>query len=319
MQIRPYTPTDDAALMQIELQSPRGTEAPFVHYRRRFVDRTRLFAEGHLFTLVDGDQVGGCIAVALKTVRIAGQAVRVAYDFDLRVTPAWRRRGLGLLLLDHAAAFARGAGAVGLYGAVVSTNAPSLKLLEGTGYTRLRPVRYLEFDALPASEKLDLDVRIDQEDDDAAHSALAGLDFYAADTVHGVRPYGYRRYWAGTGADLASMSGFAISQIYAQVHPDQFSANGAEPVDTPRTLRLFHPRWGENPDVLQSLLSAVRVAAFQAGYQALTMALDAEDPVAAQLHAQATRQKAYWLVYKALDPGFEAGWRPPFYIDPREL
>ena len=55
---------------------------------------------------------------------------------DLFVTPAARRRGVGILLMKAAAETARAAGAVRLELATAITNAPAQKLYEGLGWKR---------------------------------------------------------------------------------------------------------------------------------------------------------------------------------------
>ncbi len=44
MIIRPYMPEDDDALLHLERLSSRGFPKPFVHFRRRFMDRAELYS-----------------------------------------------------------------------------------------------------------------------------------------------------------------------------------------------------------------------------------------------------------------------------------
>src|SRR5215472_8604456 len=113
MRIRPYRPADDAALMAIEYRSPRGASDPFVHYRRRFIDRAALFADCQLFVLELGERVAGCVGIALKFTQVSREPVTLGYIFDLRVDADLRRQGFGKVLLRYVEDYAISRGAVG--------------------------------------------------------------------------------------------------------------------------------------------------------------------------------------------------------------
>lgn len=319
MEIRPYTPDDDAALLAIEYRSPRGASAPFVHYRRRFADRSAIFADSRLFVLDVEGVVAGCIGIALKPVLIGGIGVLVGYIFDLRVSPDQRKAGYGNKLTEFAETFVQTRGAVGLYGAVVTTNMASLTLLERRGYQRIRQLLYLEYEPVPACVP-GVTIDFDHEDDMVRFSVYSERDFYTDEVLKAVAGFGYCRWGHDSDSGFASLSAFDISKVYRQVALDDLRLPVELLERQSRTIRLFHPQGAlESPDLFQNIFETARYAVLDSGYYGLSMVVDAEETLPLYIFEQAEKQKRYWLTFKTLDPEFDPVWSSPFYIDPREV
>jgi GNAT superfamily N-acetyltransferase len=317
--IRPYAPDDDAALMNIEYRSPRGAASPFVHYRRRFADRAAMFPDAQLFVLEVESMVQGCIALALKQVQVAGAFYPLGYLFDLRVSPELRRGGYGTALVQYIEEYAVSRGALAVYGDVVTTNLPSVALLEKNSYARIRQLLYLEYQPIPACAP-GSPILFDQDDDMVRFSTMPDRDFWTEEVAAGVIPYGYARWFHESEHGFASVSAFDISQIYRQVTPEDLALPVEQLEQQSRTLRLFHPQGTlDAPELLQEVFETARYAAMEHGFYSLSVVVDAEETLPFYFFEQAEKQKRYWMIFKALDPYFDPEWSSPFYIDAREI
>jgi ribosomal protein S18 acetylase RimI-like enzyme len=319
MNIRPYAPEDDAALMNIEYRSPRGVASPFVHYRRRFADRAAMFPDAQLFVLEVEGTVMGCIAIAFKLVQVSGAFYPFGYMFDLRVAPELRRGGYGTYLTQFLEDYARSRGALAVYGDVVTTNLASMALLEKLGYRHIRQLLYLDYQPIPACAPA-AEIIFDQEDDQVRFSPLIDRDFYVEEVTTSVTPFGYARFVHDSDHGFASLSAFDISQIYRQVTVDDLVLPAAQLEQQSRTLRLFHAQGTvDAPDLLQDVFEMARYTAMEHGFYSLSLVVDAEETLPFYFFEQAEKQKRYWLVFKALDAEFDPEWNSPFYIDAREI
>ncbi|RPI96731.1 MAG: GNAT family N-acetyltransferase, partial [Chloroflexi bacterium] len=149
MHIRYYHPQDEPALMRLERLSPRGLPEPFVHFRRRFVDRAALFSDHQLLVAEHERQIIGCVAVAVKRTQVGGRPLSLGYIFDIRTEPAMRRRGVGSALLDAVENYLIGREVDGAYGHIEAGNVASLRLFDKWGYVRLRQLIMLFFQPFP--------------------------------------------------------------------------------------------------------------------------------------------------------------------------
>lgn len=319
MNIRPYAPDDDDALMNIEYRSPRGAASPFVHYRRHFADRAAMFPDAQLFVLEIEGVVYGCIALALKMVQISGAFYPLGYLFDLRIAPELRRGGYGTRLTRFVEEYALSRGAIAVYGDVVTTNLPSMAMLEKNGYQRIRQLLYLDYQPIPACAP-GSSILFDQEDDLVRFSTTRDRDFWIEDMASSVMQYGYGRWYHESEQGFASLSAFDISRIYRQVTPEELSLPVEQLERQSRTLRLFHAQGTiDSPDILQDVFETARYNAMEHGFYSLSIVVDAEETLPFYFFEQAEKQKRYWMVCKALVPNFDPEWSSPFYIDAREI
>jgi len=320
MRIRPYRPADDAALMAIEYRSPRGASDPFVHYRRRFVDRASLFADHQLFVLEVDGRVAGCVAIALKLTQVSREPITLGYIFDLRVDSDLRRQGLGTTLLRYVEDYAISRGAVGTYGLIVSVNLPSLRLFEQQGYGRIRQALYLEYPPQALEAPTIMPIDCDNRDDLLRFTPIADRDFYVEDVADRVGDKDYVRWFHESNFGYANLSTFDQSRVYRQIGLDDLTLPDEVLQQRARSLRLFHPIGAqESPDLMQMVFDTVRDNALVNGCYSLSFVIDAEETLPGFFFTAVEHQKRYWLTFRSLHADFDPQWGSPFYIDAREI
>ncbi len=133
--IRDATPADEPELRRLEEASPQGTTSRLATERATFFYRSRLFPRARVLLAQDGGRAVGFLAFALKEVLIGGERVPVAYLYDLRSDPTYRRsmrRGLWELW-TAAEGEARAGGAQLIYGHVKADNVEALRVFTKGG------------------------------------------------------------------------------------------------------------------------------------------------------------------------------------------
>jgi ribosomal protein S18 acetylase RimI-like enzyme len=325
MQIRYYHPEDDPALMQFERLSPRGLPEPFVHFRRRFIDRAALFPDHQMLVVDDGGVVVGCIAIAVKRTQVGGRPVSLGYIFDVRTHPNVRRRGIGTRMLQAAEDYMVDRGVDGAYGHIVTSNVGSLRLFGNLGYERTRQLILLTFQPYPMMEVPDFmprhtgDYTVDHDLVEAVHSSR---DMYVPDVADAVHDFGYERWSLDMGgSQFAGFSLFDQSYVF-----QQWPAAAPFPTEeelrtiSNASLRLFNEVGAHSPTLLQAIFDTLRDNAVADSVSKLSLLLDRMDRVPTFLFAEASRQMDYWLAFKSLNPEWTPEWQDgPIYIDTREL
>lgn len=325
MEIRLYQPADDPALMMLERLSPRGLPQPFVHYRRRFVDRAALFAD-HVVLVAENDgQVIGCVAAGLKRTHIGSEPVSLGYVFDVRTHPARRRQGLGTALVTAMDDYLREVGIDGVYGHIVASNVPSLRLFAKLGYERLRQLIMLFYQPTPAvmfPEWMPRHVSDPAAGQQEVRAVHAGRDLYVPDVAESLSTFGFERWSIDLGdGHCAGLSIFDQSYVFQQ-WPADLPFPSAEEMRARRqaNLRLFDEVGTHRPDLLRALFDVLRDEAVAARVSKLSLLLDRADRVPGFLFAEASMQIDYWMVFKSLRRGWRPAWQDgPIYIDTREL
>ncbi|GAB4415707.1 MAG: hypothetical protein Kow00106_11180 [Anaerolineae bacterium] len=325
MEIRLYHPDDDPALMALERLSPRGLPEPFVHYRRRFIDRAALFADHVLLVAENDGEVIGCVAAGLKRTHIGGEPVSVGYVFDVRTHPAQRRQGVGTALVATMDDYLRELGLDGVYGHIVASNLPSLRLFAKLGYERLRQLILLTYQPLPAVTLPDWmprhvpDPGAGQREIQAVH---AHRDLYVPDVAESLSAYGFERWSIDLGdGRCAGVSVFDQSYVFQQ-WPADLPFPSPEEMRARRraSLRLFDEVGTHRPELLQAIFDVLRDEAVAARVSKLSLLLDRTDRVPAFFFSEATAQMDYWMVFKSLRRDWRPAWQDgPIYIDTREL
>lgn len=326
MQIRFYHPEDDPALMHLERLSPRGLPEPFVHFRRRFIDRAALFPDHQLLVAEDAGQVVGCTAIAVKRTHIGGRPVSVGYIFDVRTHPEIRRRGLGTLLLQAAENYMKDRGLDGAYGHIVTSNVASLRLFGKLGYERTRQLILLTFQPFPMIEFPDYmprhtdDHTVDHDLVEAVHSSR---DLYVPDVADAVHDFGYERWSLDMGgSQFAGVSLFDQSYVFQQWPADKpFPTEEELRMISNASLRMFNEVGIHSPALLKAIVDTLRDNAVADSVSKLSLLIDSQDRVPTFLFAEAHAQMVYWVVFKSFD---FASWTPewqdgPIYVDTREL
>lgn len=325
MQIRYYHPEDDPALMMLERLSPRGLPEPFVHYRRRFIDRAALFSDHQMLVAEHEGQVIGCTAIAVKRTHIGGKPVSVGYVFDLRAHPDVRRQGIGTALVEAVDDYLIGRRVDGVYALIVSSNVASLRLFDKMGYDRIRQLIMLSFQPYPAFDFPEYMPRHEEDavaDGDLIQAVHSGRDMYVPDVPERVHDFGFERWTIDMGdTKFAGFSVFDQSYVFQQWPAEEpFPTEDELRSQGNKSLRLFDAVGLHNPPLLRAIFDNLRDLAVTDNVSKLTLLLDRMERVPNFLFTEADKQMDYWLVFKSLNPEWEPEWQDsPIYVDTREL
>jgi ribosomal protein S18 acetylase RimI-like enzyme len=325
MQIRYYHPEDDPALMGLERLSPRGLPEPFVHYRRRFIDRAALFTDHQMLVAEHDGRVVGCTAIAVKRTQVGGRPVSLGYVFDLRAHPDVRRRGIGTELVEAVDEYLVGRRVDGVYALIVSSNIPSLRLFDKLGYDRIRQLLMLSFQPYPAFDFPEYMPRQAAEitaDVDMIQAVHSGRDMYVPDVPERVNDFGFERWTVDLGnTKFAGLSVFDQSYVFQQWPADEpFPTEDELRTRGNKSLRLFDPVGLHNPALLRAIFDNLRDIAVTDNVSKLTLLIDRMEPVPTFMFTEADKQMDYWFVFKSLNSSWEPEWQDsPIYVDTREL
>ncbi len=325
MIIRYYHPEDDPALMYLERLSPRGLPEPFVHFRRRFIDRAALFTDHQLLVAEHEGQVVGCVAIAVKRTHIGGRAVSLGYVFDLRAHPHVRRQGIGTRLVEAVDDYLWDREVDGVYALIVTSNVPSLRLFDKLGYDRMRQLIMLSFQPFPAVDFPEYMPRHADDftsDHDLIEAVHSSRDLYVPDVAERVNDFGFERWTIDMGnTQFAGMSIFDQTYVFQQWPADEpFPSEDELHTMQNKSLRIFDEVGIHNPALLRAIFDNLRDIAVTDHVSKLTLLLDRMDRVPNFLFAEADRQMDYWLVFKSLNPDWQPEWQDtPIYVDTRDL
>lgn len=325
MHIRYYHPDDDPALMALERLCPRGLPEPFVHYRRRFIDRAALFSDHQLLVAEFEHRVVGVAAVCVKRTHIGERPVSLGYVFDVRTHPDVRRMGIGKALVLAVDDYLRGRHVDGVYAHIVSSNVPSLKLFAKLGYERVRQLILLMYQPFPAFDVPDwmprntTDPLCEQDLIEAVHSSR---DLYVPDVAERVGDFGYERWSIDLGdSRFAGMSVFDQSYVFQQWPAEEpFPTEEELKQLSNKSLRIFNEVGIHNPALLQTIFDNLRDLAVADSVSKITLLLDRMDRVPTYFFSEAAKQMDYWMVFKPLNDDWSPEWQDtPIYVDTREL
>jgi len=324
MRIRNYHPDDDSALMALERLCPRGLPEPFVHYRRRFIDRAALFSDHQLLVAEEQGALIGGIGLGVKRTHIGGEPVSLGYVFDLRTHPNFRRRGIGRALVDAVDDYLFEREIDGVYADVVASNLPSMRLFEQAGYRRVRQLLMLFYYPFPAIEFPEWMPRQSDDhtaDQDVVRAVHSSRDLYVPDVAERVKDFGFQRWTVDLGdSRVAGMSLFDQSYVYQQWPADQPFPVEGDVQRWAKNLRLFDEVGTHNAPLLRSVFDALRDVSVGESVSRITLLIDRMDRVPTFLFSEAANQMDYWLMFKSLRPGWVPDWQDaPVYTDTRDL
>ncbi len=311
--------------MALERLCPRGLPEPFVHYRRRFIDRAALFSDHQLLVAEHGGEIVGAVAVAVKRTHIGDDPVSLGYVFDVRTNPAVRRQGIGQALVTAVDEYLMERHVDGVYGHIEASNIPSLKLFEKKGYERVRQILLLIYQPSPMIEFPEYMPR-SCDDHVVGHDIVQAVhsqrDLYVPDVAERVKNFSFQRWTVDLGSSkFAGMSLFDQSYVFQQwpAH-EPFPSEEEMRRNAKRSLRLFDEVGCHNPPLLQTIFDNLRDIAVTDRVSKLTLLVDRMDRIPTFLYAEAFKQMDYWMVFKALRPDWEPEWQDtPIYVDAREL
>ena len=320
--IRHYRPDDDHYLMELERLCPRGEPRPFVHFRRRFIDRAMMFQEPYLFIAEKDQRPVGVTSIAVKQTHIGGYPVKVAYSFDTRVHPDYRRMGVGNAMQEEKLAFLASEGVHGLYACVISTNVASLGMLNKVGFKKARLILHLSFSPYPLIiPPMTEPVRYTHPyNQDYVEEAFGNRDLFFPNVAEGVAPYNYQQFSIENPDGVANISVFDQSLVYQQVSADEPWPSVEEVSSRARTWKLFDEVGIYNKALSKDVFDHVRDLAIGSNVSKLTWIIDRADPVPNFVFSEASTQKDYWVLFRSLVPDWEPDWNSQqIYIDARDL
>lgn len=323
IEIRPYQAEDDPQLLQLEKQSPRGFPNPFVHFRRRFIDRAELYPQSLTLVAVEQGKVIGVSSVALKETFIGGQAVKVAYTFDSRVAPTHRRHGIGHALVEEKLKWAKNQGALGCYSLILATNQASLGMVAKSGYKKARLILHLEYTPYPLMDTPPFTAECTSTpiDHDLIDATFYPRDLYIPNLAERVQHLDYQRWHIRDDQDnYAALSVFNQSMVYTQISADDpWPRTETDIQRLGRNLQVFDEVGMHNGKLVHALFDWLRDDAIVTNVNHLTWLVDRADPIPQFLLADASYQKDYWLLFKSFYADWEPAWSERLYLDPRDL
>jgi len=320
MEIRPYHPDDDAALIAIERQSPRGFPEPFVHFRRRFVERAELYPQYLTLIAEDGGQIIGMSSIIVKEAYLGGELVKMAYSFDSRVLPTHRKKGIGLAMLNEKLRWAKQQGAAGAYSLIVATNQASLHMVEKAGYQKVRMILYLQFQPFPLFIPPALPIQCDTipTDQERIQAAYARYDFFVPNIADKVRHLEFQRLSTPQGIGL---SVYNQALVYCQIPADApYPQSDEEAARLGRNWQVFDVvGMHQNADELGAVFSTLRDQAVSMNVNKITWQIDRNERVPHFMMDESHLMIDYWLMYKSFDGNAPPQWSDSVYLDPRDL
>ncbi len=140
--------SDNEGLVELDRRCTMGEETTLAFDRSPdFFARSKPYEQHTLLVAEAGDAIVGVGGVALKRLRVAGELLKAAYFYDLRVDPAFRRLGVASAIGDALRGLVKQIEADFTYALVLEGNVPSLELVAKRGS---RPVRRCVLAILPA-------------------------------------------------------------------------------------------------------------------------------------------------------------------------
>jgi hypothetical protein len=309
--IREATSADNEALLQLETQSPQGTGMAILIDRDDYFYRSRLHDRSKVLIAEEDDELVGIMAFAIKEVLLGGEPERVAYFYDLRGEPSYRRsmkRGL-FRLWKACLAEMEEEGAAFTYGHVKSDNGDSMRIATKMDAKIGATFNILSLPGLPG-DSADLDDHLDDLEGEIArldrHVGIRSLrpcDFGAA-YRRGAK-LGYLRgiFRIEKGDSAAQVSAWDLSRIYrgrVLRMPASLLVLGVflNPLATflpvPRIpkvgeqltyLQLFDPicKGKAGGALLKTLIQRLRRKALAEGIDILTLFVYQDDPLLPQM------------------------------------
>ncbi len=148
--VRPARGSENQALVDLDRRCTMGEETTLAFDRSPdFFARSKPYEQPQLFVAEADHALVGVGGVALKSLRVAGERLKAAYFYDLRVDPDFRRLGVASAIGDALREVVIQKEVDFTYSIVLEGNVPSLELVAKRGS---RPVRRCALAILPASK-----------------------------------------------------------------------------------------------------------------------------------------------------------------------
>lgn len=343
LQIREAKQDDDRTLLALEALSPQGETTRILLERTTYFYRPSLFDRGKVLMAEEDGRLVGVMAYAIKDVWVHGEVLPVAYLYDLRGAPDYRRsmkRGL-FQLWQTLHSEVQQHGAVLIYGHVKEDNHPSLRVMLKGGARRVAPFSLCTLPSLPTPGPLP--PPLPDPLDAAAHieDLVGPRDMRPCSVVECYRRGQELKYLQGVyrlerDRSFAQASVWDLSSFYRGRIlrlPFHLRALGATVNPLSRVLPLPRvPRVGESVNywhcfdafsggpsgkrLMRELLQGLRRKAFQAGTDILTLFHYVGEPMLQVPHFFVQKTMRYYTLAQVSG---ELTPCAPLYLDVRDL
>ncbi len=343
LRIREATQHDDQALLALEAVSPQGDTTRILLERSTYFYRPSLFDRGKVMVAEEDGQLVGIMAYAIKQVWLGGELQPVAYLYDLRGAPNYRRsmkRGLFTLwqaleseILEHRAAV--------FYGHIKEDNHAAMRVMLKGGAQKLAPFAVCTLPALSASGPVPEACRKPLEAAARVEELVGRRDMRPDSIVDCYRRGQHLGYLQGVyrlerGRSFAQTSIWDLSSLYqgrVLRLPLYLRLLGAtinplsEALPLPRIPRLEEAvnywhcfdafcRGRSGKRLMRELLQGLRRAAASSGTDILTLFYYLDEPVLEVPRFLVQKTMRYYTLARTSG---EVVPRPPLFLDIRDL
>ncbi len=180
--IREATEKDEAALLELESLSPQGRGTQIVMDRNSYFHRSDLYGRSRVWVVEEDGRIQAVMACAAKEVLVKGEVVPVAYLYDMRAHPSYRKTGRRgpIRLWKTIQESTSGDGASLLYGHVKADNLESLRMGSKRGFRPVGEFEVVTFPTRPGRRSLapmsDLNAVVEELEAKNAHKDLFPAD-----------------------------------------------------------------------------------------------------------------------------------------------
>jgi GNAT superfamily N-acetyltransferase len=211
-----YAPDQSAEAVALEQACPQGKSYRLSFRRGSFHRRAENFSSYRLVTARSGGRLIGIGGAAIKEVELFSVRTQAAFFFDLRVHPAWRRRGVGRAIGEALKEWSRPQAELA-YLYLVADNRAMARLGLETGGRVLGSYRYLVF---PTYRRRPGSPRVRAIDAREWHQEVkrgGSFDLYADPFSEGKADGVVGSWLAETGTGRAGCTAWSNREILAEV------------------------------------------------------------------------------------------------------
>ncbi len=139
IRIREAGERDNEALVELQKRCPQGTSFILgVDSSPDYFARSQSFNTWRVFVALDGDNIVGSAACAIRDTYIAGRQFKTAYEYGFIVDPQHRRRGIAARLQERIERLAQEENLEVLHLDIAEENIPSIHLFSKLGFKKVK-------------------------------------------------------------------------------------------------------------------------------------------------------------------------------------
>jgi GNAT superfamily N-acetyltransferase len=343
--IRKAELSDGPSLSHIDSLCTQGKGVVFHYQRKNFFARSGVYKRWSSFIAKEGEITVGTASACIKEVRIAGSFYPVGYVYDLRVHPAWRKRGISYRLLEAVETYLRHEGARYAYTYVLDVNIIARRVSQVLG---MHPAGVYTTLIFPCFETKNAHVTLTtnkeqkkylrQIEDRQKYYNLTEKISLSAHYGHPRNNSPFRGIFRPVQGKDASVSVWDSSVLSTKVVDkipvalrilDMTGGWLRRKLKLPRLpgkhkpLRVWHlfDIWsdGDDPDILQYLVKGVQNLACKEGIHMLFMYIDPKDSLHAILRPLAGITMKGLVLMRTPQPGEKPPGLKRIYLDVRDF